>query len=83
MSHRADSIPDFKNKSSDFENKELKMKEQIFGWPVSDAIAEILKRVKVVKGARVEGEGLAQNHNQRKYGSPADEEKGGDVSFLV
>ena len=55
MSYRADSVSACRNKGSDFENKELKMKERIFGWPVSDAIAEILKRVKVVRAHALKG----------------------------
>ena len=75
MSRRAESVPAIPNNCCEFENRNLKAKERVFGWLVSDAIAEILKRVKVAKGARDEGQGLAQNHKQGKYDSSADDEK--------
>lgn len=76
VSCRAEFVPDITNNCCDFEKHNLKAKERLFGWPVSDAIAEILKRVKVAKDPRDEGEGLAQNHKQRNYDCPADKQKG-------
>ena len=72
MSHRADSLSDLKDKSSELENNKLKAKERIFGWPVSDAVAKILKRVKVAR--KSQDEGNASSGGGREKHHPSDDQ---------
>lgn len=66
MSRRAESVPDLPHICCEFENKNLKAKERMFGWPVSDAIAEILKRIRVTTDLSNEEENSRGAEGQSK-----------------
>src|SRR5690242_4352401 len=66
MRRRAESVPEIANQCSDFEEDNSKSRIRIFGWSVSDAIAEILERIRVGKYSLHEDDGSSGAEEQVK-----------------